>query len=132
MSSVVVQNIAFDSADPYHLALFWSEVMGAPLHEEDRPGHPEAIVVLPSEPVLFFQRVPEPKQVKNRVHICLRPDGPRDAEIERLLGIGAAMVADHRRPDGTGWAVLADPEGNEFCVLRSAAERDATSPTADA
>ena len=129
MTSIVVQNITIDSADPYRLALFWSEVMGAPLHEEDRPGDPETMVVLPSEPVLFFQRVPEPKQVKNRVHLCLRPDGPRDAEVERLLGIGATMVADHRRPDGTGWAVLADPEGNEFCVLRSAAEREVTDST---
>ena len=44
-----------------------------------------------------------------------------------MLALGAALVDDRRRPDGTGWAVLADPEGNEFCVLRSAAERAATS-----
>jgi hypothetical protein len=45
--------------------------------------------------------------------------------VERLLGLGAALVANHRRPDGSGWAVLADPEGNELCMERSAAERAA-------
>ena len=67
--------------------------------------------------------MPEPKTVKNRVHVCLEPDTRRDDEVERLLGLGATLVSDMRRPDGTGWAVLADPVGNEFCVLRSAAER---------
>jgi len=68
--------------------------------------------------------VPEPKTVKNRVHLDLMPDDrTRDEEVERLLGIGAALVADHRKPDGGGWVVLADPGGNEFCVERSAAER---------
>jgi predicted enzyme related to lactoylglutathione lyase len=68
--------------------------------------------------------VPEPKTVKNRVHLDLMPDDrTRDEEVERLLGIGATLVADHRRPDGAGWVVLADPEGNEFCIERSAAER---------
>ena len=71
--------------------------------------------------------MPEPKTVKNRVHLDLMPtDRTRDEEVERLLGIGATLVADHRRPDGTGWVVLADPEGNEFCIERSAAERAAT------
>jgi predicted enzyme related to lactoylglutathione lyase len=51
------------------------------------------------------------------MHICLRPvDRSRDEEVERLLGLGATMVNDLRKPDA-GWAVLADPEGNEFCVL---------------
>ncbi len=82
--------------------------------------HPPSIP-LPNH--VDWQHFAEPKTVKNRVHVCLRPDGPRDTEVERLLGIGATLVADRRRPDGTGWAVLADPEGNEFCVLRSAEER---------
>jgi predicted enzyme related to lactoylglutathione lyase len=60
------------------------------------------------------------------MHVCLQPGQPRDREVDRLLGIGATMVDDRRQPDGRGWAVLADPEGNEFCVLRSAAERQAT------
>jgi predicted enzyme related to lactoylglutathione lyase len=50
-------------------------------------------------------------------------DRTRDEEVERLLGLGATMVADHRRPDGGGWVTLADPEGNELCIERSAAER---------
>jgi predicted enzyme related to lactoylglutathione lyase len=53
-------------------------------------------------------------------------DRTRDEEVERLLGIGATLVADHRRPDGQGWVVLADPEGNEFCVLRSRVEPHAS------
>ena len=54
------------------------------------------------------------------------PDTTRDAAVDRLLGLGATLVRDHRRPDGTGWVTLADPAGNEFCVERSAAERSGT------
>ena len=62
--------------------------------------------------------------MKNRQHICLRPtDRDRDAEVERVLALGASMVDDRRDGPDFGWAVLADPEGNEFCILR----RDATS-----
>jgi len=121
----VVQNIAFDCADPYHLGLFWSAVTGHPLGDGDQPGDPEVIVEVPGGPTLFFNQVPEPKAVKNRVHVCLSPDTGRDVEVDRLLGLGATIVSDLRKPDGTGWAVLADPEGNEFCVLRGAAERAA-------
>ncbi|QLQ35529.1 VOC family protein [Micromonospora robiginosa] len=123
----VVQNVAIDCADAYRLARFWSEVTGRPLHPEDRPGDPETQVLLLADgPVLHFNQVPEPKQVKNRLHLCLRPETSRDQEVERLLGLGATFVADHRNPDGSGWAVLADPEGNEFCVLRSDSDRAAT------
>src|SRR3982751_5278499 len=122
----VVQNVAFDCSDPYQLGLFWSAVTGQPLADDAQPGAPEASIALPGGPTLFFNQVPEPKAVKNRVHVCLRPDTGRDAEVERLLGLGATLVTDLRKPDGTGWAVLADPEGNEFCVLRSAAERATT------
>jgi predicted enzyme related to lactoylglutathione lyase len=58
------------------------------------------------------------------VHLDLTPAmRSRDEEVARLLTIGASMVGDHRRPDGTGWVTMADPEGNEFCVERSAQER---------
>ncbi|MDA3646375.1 VOC family protein [Saccharopolyspora indica] len=120
-----LQNIAIDCADAYQLARFWSEVTGRPLHPESRPGDEETEVLLAEGPVLHFNQVPEPKSIKNRLHLCLRPETPREQEVERLLSIGATLVADHRNPDGSGWAVLADPEGNEFCVLRSAAERAA-------
>jgi hypothetical protein len=122
----VVQNVAIDCVNAYELARFWSGVTGRPLHPEDRPGGPETQVLLAEGPVLHFNQVPEPKTVKNRIHLCLRPETSRDQEVDRLLVLGASVVADHRNPDGTGWAILADPEGNEFCVLRSESDRAAT------
>jgi predicted enzyme related to lactoylglutathione lyase len=122
----VLQNVAIDCADAYEPARFWSRVTGRPLHPEDRPGDRETQVVLAEGPVLHFNQVPEAKTVKNRIHLCLRPETSRDQEVDRLLGLGAAFVADHRTPDGSGWAILADPEGNEFCVLRSESDRAAT------
>jgi predicted enzyme related to lactoylglutathione lyase len=69
--------------------------------------------------VPLFVTVPNAKQqVKNRVHLDLRPaDCSREEEVERVIGLGAAFLADFRRPDGSGWITLADPEGNEFCIL---------------
>jgi catechol 2,3-dioxygenase-like lactoylglutathione lyase family enzyme len=126
-----VHNITFDCADPYRLVGFWSQVTGFQGDPEDPnlPEDQEAILIGPDgHPNLLFIRVPEGKTVKNRVHLDLQPqDRSRDEEVERLLGIGATLIDDQRRPDGTGWVVLADPEGNEFCVERSAAERAATS-----
>ncbi|MFE1383596.1 VOC family protein [Streptomyces sp. NPDC058740] len=123
----VVQNVAIDCVDAYELARFWSRVTGRPQHPQDRPGDPETQVLLSEGgPVLYFNQVPEPKTIKNRIHLCLRPETSREREVERLLGIGAAFVSDHRNPDGSGWAVLADPEGNEFCVLRSDSDRAAS------
>jgi predicted enzyme related to lactoylglutathione lyase len=119
----VVQNVAIDCADAYELARFWSEVTGRPLHPDDKPGEHETQVLLADGPILHFNQVPEPKTVKNRIHLCLRPETSREQEVERLLGIGATLVVDRREPDGSGWAVLADPEGNEFCVLRSESDR---------
>ena len=122
-----VLNVSVDCADPYTLCQFWSQVTGKPVPDEDQPGDDEVGFQLNDDTALLFLRVPEPKTVKNRLHLCLQPDIPRDEEVSRLLGLGATLVNDLRNPDGTGWAVLADPEGNEFCVLRSAAERAATS-----
>ncbi|MFC6017111.1 VOC family protein [Plantactinospora solaniradicis] len=124
--SSTIYNISFDCADPYELAGFWAEALDRSRHPEDQPGDDETVLLPPGGvgPQVYFQRVPEGKSGKNRLHICLQPtDRTRDAEVDRLIGLGATHVADHREPDGTGWAVLADPEGNEFCVLRSAAER---------
>ncbi|MFI1501508.1 VOC family protein [Streptomyces platensis] len=123
----VVQNVAIDCADAYELARFWSEVLGCPLHPEDKPGAAETEVMLPEGPVLYFNQVLEPKTVKNRIHLCLRPKTSREEEVDRLLGLGATLVTDRREGDGAGWAVLADPEGNEFCVLRSESDRAAMS-----
>ncbi|MFJ8884585.1 VOC family protein [Streptomyces sp. NPDC102402] len=121
----VLQNVSIDCTDAYELARFWSEVTGCPLHPEDGPGTEETQVMLPEGPMLYFSQVPEPKIAKNRLHLCLRPETSREEEVERLLGLGATWVADRRDPDGSGWAVLADPEGNEFCVLRSESDRAA-------
>ncbi|PRH76180.1 glyoxalase [Streptomyces solincola] len=122
----MVQNVAIDCADAYGLARFWSGATGRPMHPDDRPGAPEAQVLPAEGPVLHFNQVPEPKTAKNRLHLCLRPETSREEEVERLLGLSATFVADHRNPDGSGWAVLADPEGNEFCVLRSESDRAST------
>ncbi|MCM2575895.1 VOC family protein [Streptomyces meridianus] len=122
----VLQNVAIDCVDAYELARFWSGVTGCPLHPEDGPGDPETQVLPAEGPVLHFNQVPEAKTIKNRIHLCVRPETSRDQEVERLMGLGATFVADHRNPDGSGWAVLADPEGNEFCVLRSESDRAVT------
>jgi Glyoxalase-like domain len=127
--AVRVKSITFDCVDPYKLSLFWSEVSGYAENPEDRnhPDDPEAVILAPDgSAALLFIPVPEPKTVKNRVHLDVVPLGrTRDEEVLRCLSLGATLVADHRKPDGTGWAVLADPEGNEFCVERSDAERQA-------
>jgi hypothetical protein len=121
----VVQNVAIDCADAYELARFWSRVTGRPPAPDSRPGDRETQVPLAEGLALYFNQVPEPKTVKNRIHLCLRPETTRDDEVARLLRLGATYVADRRNPDGTGWAVLADPEGNEFCILRSDSDRAA-------
>jgi len=83
------------------------------------------IIGLGQEPRLLFIEVPEGKQVKNRVHLDLEPtDRARDDEIDRVISIGASPLYDLRKEDGSGWLVLADPEGNEFCILRSRTERE--------
>lgn len=121
-----VHQVTFDSADPYRSAAFWSEVTGWPVHADCGPGDEEVLLESPGEGIanLLFIRVPEARSGKNRLHLDLQPlDRTRDEEVTRLLGLGASLVADHRRPDGSGWVTLADPEGNELCVERSAAER---------
>ncbi|MFJ3669014.1 VOC family protein [Streptomyces sp. NPDC090106] len=116
-----IRHVTVDSADPYALAGFWSQVLGLPLHEDDKPGDEGALIPGAN---LLFNSAPDAKVVKNRVHLDVQPqDRTRDEEVERLLALGAVLVQDQRRPDGTGWVTLADPEGNEFCVERSAAER---------
>ncbi|MFI2780419.1 VOC family protein [Streptomyces sp. ALB3] len=123
-----VQNVAIDCGDAHGLARFWSEVTGGALDPGSSPGDPEAQVTPPEGPVLYFNQVPEAKTAKNRVHLCLRPETSREEEVGRLLALGAVVVADRREADGSGWTVLADPEGNEFCVLRSESDR-AVTPT---
>jgi hypothetical protein len=121
-----IRSITVDCVDPYQQALFWSEVTGWREDPDDpnNPGDPEGRIVTPEGISLLFIPVPEGKSIKNRMHLDLMPTRrSRDEEVARLLGIGASLVDDQRLQDGTGWVVLADPEGNEFCVERSAGER---------
>ncbi|GAB3434256.1 VOC family protein [Actinophytocola sediminis] len=122
-----IMNISVDCADPFRLAQFWSAVLNLPVGAEDTPADDEVGISIGDGQELLFLKVPEPKTVKNRLHLCLRPLIPRDEEVARLIALGATIADDRRLADGTGWAVMADPEGNEFCVLRSAEERAATS-----
>ncbi|GAA1723809.1 VOC family protein [Isoptericola hypogeus] len=129
-----ISHTTFDARDAYAQSVFWADVLGytdVP-GDPNLPGHEECMIVpepahdAPAESHgrLLFIEVPEPKELKNRVHLDLRPtDRTQAEEVERLLALGATQVADLRRPDGKGgWVVLADPEGNEFCILRSDAE----------
>ncbi|MBB6172281.1 hypothetical protein HNR23_002341 [Nocardiopsis mwathae] len=128
-----IRNVTIDCADPYELARFWSQVIGEPLHPECGPGAEEAYIDTPAgQPGLLFLRVPEGKTVKNRIHLDLGPEGnTRDGEMDRLLGLGATFLSDYRTADGKGFVVLADPEGNEFCIERSDAELAAAGDTGD-
>ena len=121
-----IGQVTFDCRDSYALAIFWGQVTGYVEHKQypNNPEDTENFVGPGGEhPGLLFINVPEEKSIKNRLHLDLVPDTTRDEEVERLLGIGATLVADHRKDDGRGWVVLADPEGNEFCIERSEAER---------
>lgn len=110
-------NFCIDAHDPISQAQWWDQVLEDFRVEELDPE--EASLVGPGGRALIFLKVPEPKQVKNRMHMCLRAtdDSSRDAEVDRLLGLGARIIDDRRGVDN--WVVLADPEGNEFCVLNA-------------
>ncbi|MFB6672043.1 VOC family protein [Streptomyces sp. NPDC056390] len=117
--------LAIDCADPAALARFWCSVLGYEVQDEEEDG----VVIIgspavpegkdrpgPVPPALTFARVPEGKTVKNRLHIDVNPtDREQDEEVRRLLDLGARHV-DVGQGD-VSWVSLADPEGNEFCVL---------------
>ena len=123
-----VSHTAIDCRDAYALSEWWRPVLGYVDRDGDPnlPGHEECMIRDPETGhQLLFIEVPDTKTVKNRLHLDLRPRAAtRDEEVEGLLAAGATLVADHRgvHGPGTGWVTLADPEGNEFCVLRSEAE----------
>ncbi len=118
--AIRMQCICVDTQDPARLASFWKDALGW------RQTHAEAdeVVLEPPEgsaedgivPDLLFLKVPESKSVKNRLHIDLRPDD-QVAEVARLEALGAKRVSVGQ-PDDVSWVVLADPDGNEFCVLK--------------
>ena len=125
--TALISHTTFDSRDAYTMSVFWSGVLGFAEDPDDpnEPGDEECTIFSANgSQRLLFIKVPDAKQVKNRVHLDLKPaDGTREQELERLLQLGARQAVDRRRPDGSGWVVLADLEGNEFCILRSDAER---------
>ena len=116
-----ISHTSFDARNAYAQSVFWSQVLDFVEDPDDpnEPGHQECLITSRDlSQLLLFITVPDDKKVKNRVHLDLRPaDGTREQEAERLLALGASQLADHRRPDGSGWITLADPEGNEFCIL---------------
>ena len=108
------EQVVVDAADPARLGRWWQEALGWVVVDDD----PEEFEIRPgpdSFPGLLFVAVPEEKASKNRLHLDFRPED-QAAEVERLVGLGATRV-DIGQGDQT-WEVLADPEGNEFCVLR--------------
>ncbi len=125
-----VSHTSVDCTDAYALSRWWQAVLDYVEDPDDpnEPGHEECLIrSRDGHHRLLFIQVPDAKQVKNRVHLDLRPrEGSRDDELARLLALGATVLNDRRNADGTGWVVLADPEGNEFDILRSEAEVAAT------
>lgn len=125
--TALISHTSFDSLDAHAMSVFWGKVLGYAEDPDDpnEPADEECMIFSPDGAQrLLFIEVPDAKQVKNRLHLDLTPaEGTRDEELKRLLGLGARTVDDRRRTDGSGWVVLADPEGNEFCILRSDAER---------
>jgi hypothetical protein len=114
-----IQCVVVDTADCERLARFWSEALGWRITYRS----PDEWVIEPPEgsaevdvaPDILFVKVPESKTVKNRLHFDLRPRD-QEGQVNRLIGLGASRV-NVGQPDDVTWVVMADPEGNEFCVL---------------
>ncbi|QYF74475.1 VOC family protein [Cryobacterium sp. PAMC25264] len=107
------EEVVVDSRDPRTLGLWWRDALGwALLHESD-----DELEIAPAEgahPTVLFVAVPDEKTVKNRLHLDFVPDD-QAAEVDRLVAMGASRVDIGQAH--VPWVVLADPEGNEFCVL---------------
>lgn len=106
-----VKSVTFDCHDPLKVAAFWAEALGSNVDEDSTP---ERAWVEPAGwggPNVWFQKVPEAKTAKNRQHFDLRAMGALETERDRLVGLGASILADHG-----DLYVMADPEGNEFCL----------------
>ena len=113
--------IGIDSVKPETLAPFWAEALGYVVGDMDRAGtYLDLVPPDPVLPVVYLQRVPEPKTIKNRLHLDLLTT-EADETIERLVALGATRVGRAMSgSEGGWWQVMADPEGNEFCVCRIA------------
>lgn len=114
--------VTFDAVAPTALADWWAETLGW----KRRFANDELAILAPDgaeaanptdDEHMIFMKVPEGKAVKNRCHLDLHPDGDTDAYLQRLVDRGATRIGDHGAPWPVKWAVLQDPEGNEFCVI---------------
>jgi len=110
-----IGNVTFDCDNPARVAEFWGAALGYKVQTFNeffsQATHPEGVL-----PRLLFIKVPEPRTVKNRMHMDVAAND-REAEIERLIGLGATRGETHKMPEwGITWTVLQDPEGNELCV----------------
>jgi hypothetical protein len=126
-----VSHTTINCLDAYEVSEWWKSVLNytdVP-GDPNEPGHAQCMIVDPrTGHRLLFIEVGDLQDPVGRIHLDLAPtDLTRDEEIERVLGMGAREVDDHRRSDGSGWMVLADPVGNRFCIVRSDAERAAQS-----
>jgi catechol 2,3-dioxygenase-like lactoylglutathione lyase family enzyme len=124
-----IQCVTIDCLDPARLAAFWSEALGWRVTFDE----PDQVAVEPLAgsredgvvPDLLFLLVPDERRVKNRLHLDLRPSD-QFSEVQRLIDLGATRVDVGQSTDVT-WVVLADPEGNEFCVLRHFSDEELAS-----
>ncbi len=118
--SSVLDTVTFDCADPVRLADFWAASLGWKVGDVDDEGafvSPAGTTDETPWQGLFFQKVPEGKVVKNRVHLDLRPEDSMAVEVERSMALGAT-IEGRVDVEGSFWTVMLDPEGNEFCILR--------------
>lgn len=107
----VIKSVSFDAADALRLATFWAAVFGSDVDEESTSDKAFVEAAGWGGPNIWFSRVPEAKAAKNRVHFDLRAPGAESDEVARLTALGATVLD---RDDSH--TVMADPEGNEFCV----------------
>jgi hypothetical protein len=127
--TVSIASVTFDCADALTVGQFWSAALGRPLDPNASSDYASigfagrrdtvgwASVERDNDPTWMFNKVPEPKTAKNRMHLDLMSPDP-DAEVARLIELGATRVADMNEY-GYTWTVMTDPEGNEFCVARA-------------
>ncbi|KNX36714.1 VOC family protein [Luteipulveratus halotolerans] len=126
--SVFVSHTTIDCHDAYNLSEWWRVVLDYEMNPDDpnEPGHEECpIHDRESGHTLLFIQVPDAELPAKRIHLDVRPrERPRDEEVDWLQQQGATVVADRRGiyGPGSGWVTMSDPEGNQFCVLRSPAE----------
>lgn len=116
----IMQAVVFDCTDPQAVGRFWAEVLDTEIGHDD----PDFVVLRrhgDRNVGLAFQRVPDPTPGKNRVHVDLAVQD-KDAAAQRAARLGGTIVGEHEWHGGWTWIVVADPEGNQFCLVQAPAE----------